>query len=73
MKIKGTISHQNIGMGFYGLTDEKGKQYQPLNLAKAFAQDGLRVQVTAKKLDVETMEMWGTPIEIQKIEKLSDQ
>lgn len=71
MKITGTITHQNIGMGFYGITDECGNQYQPLNLDAAFAKDGLKVQLTAKKMDVVTMEMWGTPIEIQKIEQVA--
>lgn len=71
MKITGTIRYQNIGMGFYGIEGNNGKQYQPLNLDAAFAKDGLKVVVSARQLDVETMEMWGRPIEIQKIEKVS--
>ncbi|MFK7935037.1 MAG: hypothetical protein AB8G22_16115 [Saprospiraceae bacterium] len=70
MTITGTITYQNIGMGFYGIETDNGKQYQPLNLDSAFAKKGLRVKVIAKTLNVETMEMWGTPIEIQKIEKV---
>lgn len=71
MNITGTITYQNIGMGFYGIIDTRGNQYQPLNLSSTFQKDGLKVRLTAKEMDVETMEMWGTPIEIQKIEKVS--
>lgn len=69
MTITGKITYQNVGMGFYGIEADNGKQYQPLNLDSAFAKNGLRIKATAQILDVETMEMWGTPVEIQTIER----
>ena len=70
MTITGRITYENIGMGFYGIEADNGIQYQPLNLSPTFAKNGLRVKIVARTMNVETMEMWGTPIEIQKIESV---
>ncbi|MEL7021646.1 MAG: hypothetical protein AAGK47_08560 [Bacteroidota bacterium] len=70
MTATGTIIYNNIGMGFYGLRTDDGRQFQIMELAPAFAIDGLRVQVQLKTLDIETLEMWGTPAQILNIERI---
>lgn len=55
--------------GFYGLLAEDGSKYLPLNLPVEFQKDGLQVKVEGELKQVMTIQMWGTPLEIQKIER----
>jgi hypothetical protein len=67
----GTILHIPIEGGFYGLLADDGTKYDPTNLPEEYKQNGLRVkfQVNQKK-GVASIHMWGTIVEIVKIEKL---
>jgi hypothetical protein len=67
----GTILHVPIEGGFYGLIADDGTKYDPTNLPEEYKQNGLRVkfQVNQKK-GVASIHMWGTIVEIVKIEKL---
>ncbi|MFH0914254.1 MAG: hypothetical protein V1849_03075 [Chloroflexota bacterium] len=67
----GTVKFISLEGGFYGIVGDDGQNYDPLNLAKEFQQDGLRVRFEGRKKDVATIRMWGTPVEITRIEKLS--
>ena len=50
---------------------DDGRKFMPVNLAKEFAVDGLRVQVTARaRNDVAGIQMYGTLIEIVAISRL---
>ncbi len=55
--------------GFYGLLAEDGSKYLPLNLPAEFQRDGLQVTVEGELKQVMTIQMWGTPLEIKKIER----
>lgn len=67
----GTIQYIDLEGGFYGIITDQGENYLPLNLPEAFRVDGLRVRFWAKvRNDVMTIYMWGTPVEILKIEKI---
>ncbi len=66
----GTVKLINLEGGFYGIVGDDGKNYDPANLSEEFRVDGLRVSFEAKVLkDVATTRMWGTPVEIIKIER----
>lgn len=68
----GTVRHIDLAGGFYGILGDSGKHYDPVNLDPAFRQDGLRVRFTGKPLQgVLTMRMWGRPIELTEIQRLT--
>lgn len=67
----GTIKFIDLEGGFHGIIGDDGKYYNPINLSQDFQVDGLRVRFEAKiRDDILGIHMWGTPIEILKIEKL---
>jgi hypothetical protein len=67
----GTVKFINIEGGFYGIIGDNGEHYDPINLSQDFQFDGLRVRFEAKiRNDLFSIHMWGTLIEILKIEKL---
>ena len=66
----GTVRYVDLEGGFYGIVDEEGVQYDPINLDDAFREDGLQVHFLAQtRDDVMTIRMWGTVVEIIAIER----
>lgn len=67
----GTIVFIDLEGGFYAIKADDGTKYDPVNLGKEFQQDGLRVHFEAKEAkELASFRMWGTLIELTKIEKL---
>ena len=64
----GVVQHQDIEGGFFGIVTGDGAKYDPGTLPEAFQKDGLKVKFTARKTNGMTTRMWGTTVEIQKIE-----
>jgi hypothetical protein len=64
----GVVQHQDIEGGFFGIVADDGAKYDPGTLPEAFQKDGLKVKFTARKTNGMTTRMWGTTVEIQKIE-----
>ena len=57
--------------GFYGLVDDTGERYDPVNLKDEFRFDGLRIRFEAQVLRNRTsVHMWGRLVEILEIERL---
>ncbi|MEN3185539.1 MAG: hypothetical protein ABDK94_05755 [Atribacterota bacterium] len=72
LEITGTVRFVELEGGFFGVVADDGTQYEPINLPKEYYQDGLRVHLWAKiREDYASIFMWGTIIEIGKIEVLS--
>jgi hypothetical protein len=68
----GTVEYIELEGGFYGIVADDGKKYDPINLAPEFQQDGLRVRFEARvRKDLASTHMWGTIVEITRIEKLA--
>ena len=68
---KGKVEYVTLGMGFYGIRAEDGKQYEPQNLAPEFQSDGLQVKFELKlRTDAGSIYMWGTPVDVVEIKKL---
>lgn len=65
MKIKGTVTYQDLSGGFWGIIDEKGNKWKPTQMPEALQTDGLEVELKAKKVEGGmSIFMWGTTIEI---------
>jgi inhibitor of cysteine peptidase len=70
-KAEGTIRFIALEGGFFGIIGSDGAHYDPVNLATAFQQDGLRVRFTAKPAKSQvSFHMWGQMVEVITIEKL---
>jgi hypothetical protein len=71
IKTTGTIKHQGLEGGFWGIVGDDGQNYDPQNLAPEFQKEGLRVSFEAEtKPDAASFHMWGTIVEIKSIKKL---
>jgi hypothetical protein len=64
--IHGTVSFQHLGTGFWGIIDEHGREWRPVNMPEQLKKAGKSVDVTVKEVDEMSIFMWGTPVEIVK-------
>ncbi|WP_353480612.1 hypothetical protein [Haliscomenobacter sp.] len=70
-KIKGKVVYLELEGGIWGIVDDKGGDWLPINMPFELMKDGLIVEVEAhKSSDFLSGAMWGTPIEISKFEIL---
>ena len=68
----GTIVYVDLEGGFYGLVDEDGTKYNPLNLDDAFKEDSLSVRFRGTiRRDVMTTRMWGKNLHILNMVRLT--
>ncbi len=73
MKIKGTVKHHKISGGFWGISDEKGKNWRPLVMPEKLQKDGLLVEIEAEKApETISIFMWGTSIKILQFSIIDD-
>jgi hypothetical protein len=71
IKTTGTVKHQGLEGGFWGIVGDDGQNYDPQNLAPEFQKEDLRVSFEAEtKPDAASFHMWGTIIEIKSMKKL---
>ncbi len=70
--IVGTVKYIDLEGGFYGIEDENGENYYPINLRDEYKEDGLRILFEYKvRTDIMTTVMWGKTVEITAIEKMN--
>ena len=70
LRISGTVRHLELEGGLFVIRDASGTQYNPLNLPDAYKQDGLAVEVQARRRDdAASIGMVGPMIEILRIRK----
>lgn len=63
--IQATVKWIDLEMGFYGLVDQNGNKWLPINLPQRMQQNGLTVNVKVQVLhDAVTTNMWGTAVEL---------
>lgn len=62
--IIGKVKYFNLETGFWGIIDEKGKEWLPLNLPEQLKYEGRQIKIKAKEVNADSMFMWGTPIKI---------
>jgi len=71
IKTTGTIKHQGLEGGFWGIVGDDGQNYDPQNLAPEFQKEGLRVSFEAEtRPDAAGFHMWGTIVEIKSMKRL---
>ena len=67
----GTIQYVDLEGGFYGIIGDDGNNYDPVNLANEYEEDGLRIRFSSKILeDQVNIHMWGTLIELIDVQKI---
>ena len=70
--ISGTVRFQNLGMGFWGIIDEKGKEWRPVNMPEQLKSEGAKIKIKAQELkDDMSIFMWGKAIKIISFHTLS--
>lgn len=68
----GRIVFNDLEGGFYAILGDNGGRYDPINLPKDFQKASTRVRVVLRpKPDMMSFHMWGTIVEIVKIEKVA--
>jgi hypothetical protein len=70
MKMKGTVVHLDFENEAFGLLDESGKKYLPINMPEQLKRNGAKVTVRFRMADVVTAVMWGQPIYIYSFETI---
>jgi len=70
MKIKGTVHYKKLSGGFWGITDDQGNNWRPINMPKKLQKEGLKVKITAEEAAQAAISifMWGTSIQIKEFE-----
>jgi hypothetical protein len=69
----GTVNYVAIEGGFYVIHGDDGNTYDPLNLAKGYQVDGLRVCFVARlRKDVASFHMVAPLVEIQSVTRLAE-
>ena len=61
----GTVVHQEIEGGFFGIVADDSTKYDPIEIAPAFQKDGLRVKFSARPANNGmSTHMWGVRVEL---------
>ena len=70
--VTATIRYIELEGGFYGIFSDDGRRFDPLNLPREYAADGLRVKVAGRTVpDRLSFHMWGTVVQIESIARIS--
>lgn len=65
IKIKGTVVFEHLETGFWGIVDEKGQQWRPVNMPNQLKVEGAKVDIRAIEAEEQmSIFMWGTPVRI---------
>ena len=71
MQITGTITHQAIGMGFWGIVGDDGANYRPDKLPKKLQKEGLRIAAEVEESPNQmSVFMWGKAVILKSHEVL---
>ena len=63
-RIKGVVTFQHLGTGFWGIIDDKGREWRAINMPEQLKHAGKAVNVTVKEVDDMSIFMWCTPVEV---------
>lgn len=70
MKINGTVVHLAFENEAYGIVDQEGKKYLPVNMPVQLKRDGAKVMIRYRPADVVSAMMWGQSIYIYSFETI---
>jgi hypothetical protein len=63
-EITATVVYQNLEGGFWGLEDENGNNYLPVNMPEQLKYEGKKVKLVIREADAAGTAMWGRPVRI---------
>ena len=66
--LKGRATRVDLEGGFWGIVDEDGNRWQPVNMPEQLKGKDTTVQCTVYKTDEATAAMWGEPVFIVSFE-----
>lgn len=65
IRIEGKIVYMPIEGGFWGVIDDKGNEWLPMDMPDELKKDGLMVILEVRKIkDAFSIYNWGMPVEI---------
>jgi hypothetical protein len=65
MEITGTVTHQALEGGFWGVVDDAGKKWRVPDMPAAIRKNGAKVRLSAEKINEGvSIFMWGKPIRV---------
>jgi hypothetical protein len=71
MKITGTVIHEDLEGGFWGLVGDDGEKYRPVDsLPETVRKDGCRIEADVEPVQAFSFAMWGRNVRVHSIEKL---
>lgn len=69
IRTTGKMVYLDLEGGFWGIEADDGRKFDPLELDEKFHKEGLRVVFEAvPNTDMMSTRMWGTLVELRKIE-----
>lgn len=72
LKLKGTVFFKDIGTGAWGIRDQQGREWRPVNMPEQLKLESAAVRLVVCEVDEEfSLHMWGTPVEILSFHTLS--
>ncbi len=69
--VSGKVNYYNMAGGFWGITDQSGKQWLPINMPEQLKMENRKVKVKIKEVEGDSIFMWGTMVKIISFETLS--
>lgn len=71
MKITGTVVHETIEGGFWGLVGDDGQKYRPVaSMPAEVLEDGCRIEAEVEPVQALSFAMWGRNVRVHHIKKL---
>ena len=71
MKITGTVVHEPLEGGFWGLVGDDGEKYHPVDpMPDDVLKNGCRVEAEVEPVQVFSLTMWGRNVRVHDIKKL---
>jgi hypothetical protein len=70
MKITGKVVFLSMEGGAYGIIDQHGRKFLPINMPNQLKKEGAQVVCSVRSADVTSVFMWGEPVYINSFETL---
>jgi len=70
MRITGKVVYLSFEGGAYGIIDQQGRKFLPINMPNQLKKDGAQVICSIRPADTVSMFMWGEPVYINSFETI---
>ncbi len=64
LSIEGTVVFQQLSTGMWGIEGKDGQNYLPINMPDQLKIEGASIRVVVRESHMDSVFMWGTPVEI---------